>query len=107
MNRYLAQLTLPDGTKFEDPPGLKPEFTNLSSVVTQAIPIVFSIAGILLLAYLVWGGFDYLTSMGEPEKAEQGKAKITNALIGFIIIFAAYWLVQIVDYIFGLRVYTG
>ncbi len=81
-------------------------FTNLASIVTNALPIVFSVAGIILLLYLLWGGFDYLTSMGDPKKAESGRNKITNAVIGFIIIFAAFWLVQIIDYIFKLKVYT-
>lgn len=105
----LAQnLNLPGGQTITGPlnqPG-KPQFTNLASIVTNALPIVFSIAGIILLLYLLWGGFDYLTSMGDPKKAESGRGKITNAIIGFIIIFAAFWLVQLIDYIFKLKVYT-
>lgn len=100
-------LKLPDGTVIENPPGFNPEFTDLASVVTVALgKLIFPIAGIILLAYLVWGGFDYLTSMGDPKKAEAGKQKITAAIIGFIIIFVSYWIVQIVDYIFGLEIYT-
>lgn len=82
------------------------EFTNLASVVTAALPLVFSIAGIFLLAYLVWGGFDFLTSMGDPKKAEAGKNKITSALIGILIIISAYWIVQLVDKLFQLKIYN-
>lgn len=81
-------------------------FTNLSSIITIALPLVFGIAGLFLFLYLLWGGFDYLTSMGDPKKAEAGKNKITNAIIGFVIIFASYWIVQLVDYIFKLGIYT-
>lgn len=88
------------------PTGLKAEFTNLSSLITNFLPYLFSISGIILFAYLVWGGFNYLTSMGDPKKAEAGKGRITNAIIGFIIIFAAYWMVQIADVIFKLGVYN-
>jgi hypothetical protein len=87
-----------------DPTGNK--FTNLASIVSAALPLIYAIAGLLLFAYLVWGGFNYLTSMGDPKKAESGKGKITNAIIGFVIIFVAYWLVQIVDYIFRLGIYS-
>jgi len=72
-------------------------------LVNKAQDIFFSIAGILLLAYLIWGGFDYLTSMGDPKKAEAGRTKITNAIIGFFIIFTAYWIVQLVAFVFGLQ----
>jgi len=82
------------------------QFTNLASVVTRAIPIVFSLAGIFLLVFLIWGGLDYMLSMGDPKKAETGKNKITSALIGFIIIFVSYWIVQLIDYIFKIGIYS-
>lgn len=104
----LAQNLKISGAVIEGPlnkPG-KPQFNNLSDLLTQALPLIFPIAGIILFAYLVWGGFDYLTSMGDPKKAEAGRAKITNAVIGFIIIFASYWIVQIVDYLFKIGIYS-
>lgn len=86
---------------------LPAEFTDLASVVTIALKkLIFPVAGVILFAYLVWGGFDYLTSMGDPKKAEVGKNKITNAIVGFVIIFVAYWIVQIIDYVLGLKIYT-
>lgn len=111
MPRQLAQvIKLPDGTEIIGPLPTLPsggyKFTNLASVVNQAIPLMFSIAGIILLLYLVWGGFGYLISMGDVKKAETAKKKLTNAVIGFVIIFVAYWLVQIADYIFKLGIYT-
>lgn len=65
--------------------------------------IVFFLAGFALLLYLVFGGFELMTSAGNPDKAAGGKAKITNALIGFAIVFAAYWIVQIVGTVLGLE----
>lgn len=81
------------------------KFKTLSSLVTVALPYLFAIAGLILFAYLVWGGFDYLTSLGDPKKAEAGKNKITYAVLGFIIIFATYWLVQIISRLFNLGIY--
>lgn len=78
----------------------KVEFASLASVVTKALSYLFPIAGLFLFMYLVWGGFNYLLSMGDPKKAEAGKNKITSAIIGFLLIFAAYWLVQLLVYIF-------
>lgn len=103
----LAQeIILPGGQKIIGPLRVG-KFPNLASVVTQALDkLVFPIAGIILFLYLIWGGFDYLTSMGDPKKAEAGKNKITSAIIGFVIIFAAFWIVQILDYVLKLKVYT-
>lgn len=105
MSIQLAQnIQLPDGKTISGPlPAGK--FPNLASVVSNALPFIFPIAGVLLLLYLVWGGFDYLTSMGDAKKAEAAKGKLTNAVIGFLIIFFAYWIVQILDNVFRLGVY--
>ena len=105
--KLLAQnkITLPGtNTTIEGPVGLKTEFTDLSSVVTAALPYLFAIAGIILFAFIVWGGFDYLTAMGDPKKAEAGKNKITSAVVGFILIFAAFWIYQLVSYLFKLGI---
>ena len=100
----LAQhLILPGGQDIQGPLKDSKNFTNLASVVNNAIPVVFSIAGILLLLYLIWGGFDFLTSMGDPKKADSARGKITNALLGFLLIFAAYWIVQIINFVFKLN----
>ncbi|MBI2617617.1 hypothetical protein HYW55_05790 [Candidatus Gottesmanbacteria bacterium] len=80
-------------------------FTDLASFVTNLLPYIFPISGVFLLFYLIWGGFSYLTSMGDPKKAAAGQAKITNAILGFLLIFVAFLIVQIVDYLFGLNLY--
>jgi hypothetical protein len=77
-----------------------------ASIFNNARPLFFAIVGILLFVYFCWGGFDFLTSMGDAKKAESGKSKITHAIIGFVIIFAAYWILQITDAIFGFGVYS-
>lgn len=98
----LLALKLPDGTNIDNPPGFRVEFTSLASIVNVAIPYIMAIAGVILLGVLIWGGFDYLTSGGDPKKADAGKNKITSAIIGFVIIFAAYWILQIIDFVFKL-----
>lgn len=106
---YLAnsnQITLPcDGGNctINGPADLDPKFTNIASLVSNALPLIFSIAGVILLAMLLWGGFDYLTAMGDPKKAEAARGKITNAILGFFLIFAAYWITQIIIFLFRLN----
>lgn len=108
----IAQILKISGNQLEGPlPTLQgsttgtTKFPTLASVINQAMPLLFSIAGILLFLYLVWGGFNFLTSMGDPKKAEMGKHKITSAVIGIVILFAAYWVVQLTDIFFGFGIY--
>jgi hypothetical protein len=63
---------------------------------------IFYAAGIALLIYLILGGFQLMLSRGDPKAIEGGKGKITNAIIGFVIIFASYWLVKLLGRVFGI-----
>jgi hypothetical protein len=92
-----------DFDKLNQAVGLKPNLTNLGTIISTVIPYLFGAAGLLLLLYLVWGGFSYMLSGGDPKGTESAKQKITNALVGFTIVFVAYWLVQILGTILGIR----
>ncbi len=44
-----------------------------------------------------------MLAVGNEEGVREGKAKITNAIIGFVIIFVSYWIVQILEIILGVN----
>jgi len=79
--------------------GLKP-----AEIVNKIIPFVFVIAGIILFAMLIAGGFSIFVSAGNPEKVKKGQSMLTNALVGFLIIFAAYWIIQLLEFSLGIQV---
>ncbi|OGM55857.1 hypothetical protein A3F62_05580 [Candidatus Woesebacteria bacterium RIFCSPHIGHO2_12_FULL_44_11] len=80
---------------------------KLSQVFSVGLIYIFVIAGVLLLLYLLSGGFKLMTSAGDPKKIEGGKKIIMNAIIGFVIIFVAYWLVQALGLILNLPGISG
>lgn len=82
--------------------GRIPELTTLGVILTALLPIFYGLAGIGLLIFLIYSGFSFLTSSGDPKKMEAAKGQITAAVLGFILIIAAFWITQIVNYIFGL-----
>ena len=82
------------------------ESPTTGSIINILVSLLFSIAGLLLLLYLIYGGFMFLTSGGDPNKAQVAKGIITTALIGFIIIFTSYWIVQIAGRVLGLQEIT-
>lgn len=86
------------------PAGSLPARANLTiaDIISILLPYLFILAGLMLFIYLILGGFQLMTSSGDPKKTEAAKGKITSAVIGFIIIFISFWLVQILQTIFGL-----
>ncbi|EKD67039.1 MAG: hypothetical protein ACD_48C00626G0003 [uncultured bacterium] len=98
----LAQLTIPGSTEpIPYPTGFK--FTNTASVVTGITNYVYVISGIVLLVVILSAGFTLLTSAGDAKAMEKGKKGLTNGIVGFVIIFVAYWLVQIAGIVFGIE----
>ncbi len=84
---------LPNPTAYPD---------NISDIISTALKLIFPAAGVLLLFYLIMGGFSLMTSGGDPKGMQAAKGQISSALIGFVIVFAAYWIVQIIGIILGL-----
>jgi TRAP-type C4-dicarboxylate transport system permease small subunit len=69
-------------------------FGSIQEVITTIIRIAFAAAGLIAGAYLIVGGYRYMTSSGNQEAAEGAKATIVNSIIGLIIIFASFLIVN-------------
>lgn len=78
---------------------------TIGGIISAILPYIFVIAGLVLFVFLIMGGFELLTSAGNPESAKKAQDKITSALVGFIIIFLAYWLAQALEIIFGIKIF--
>jgi len=78
---------------------------NLADIINLLIPFIFVIAGLILLFMFIFGGFTIFTSAGNPEKIKQGQGTLTSALIGFLVIFVAYWIIQILELTFNLTIF--
>ena len=84
--------------------GLKAGNDTLGGIVGNILPYLLTIAGLILFGMLVAGGFTMLAGAADKESQEKGKQQITSALIGFIIIFLAYWIAQILQVIFKINI---
>lgn len=60
---------------------------GLGNLIAFGINTFILIAGLSLLIYLLWGAFDWISSSGEKEKLTKAQNKITNAVIGMVLIF--------------------
>ena len=76
---------------------------TIADIVNAAVPYVFTFAGLLLLIYLIYGGYGLMTSGGDPKKTAAAREKITYALVGFLVVFTAFWVTQILARILGLE----
>jgi len=88
-------------------PGEGGAFSNLTeftfgSLVSFAINAVMIIAAILFFFMLVFGGIRWITSGGDKAGTESARSQVTAALIGLVIVFSAFVIVQLLLNAFGI-----
>jgi hypothetical protein len=61
------------------------------------LTVVLGLAGIGLFIMLLLGGFQFITSGGDPKGVEQAKHTLTYAIGGVVLIAAGYLIIQIIQ----------
>ncbi|MDO8511668.1 MAG: pilin [bacterium] len=69
---------------------------DLPTAIMVIVNYVLIIVGVLALAFLVYGGFLYITSHGDTQQVDKAKTTIINAVIGIVVIGIAAALVNFV-----------
>lgn len=59
--------------------------TFIWRIVLNVIEIGMQLIAYLALFFVMYGGFQYLTSSGNPDQASKGRSTILNAIIGLVI----------------------
>ncbi|MBI5765657.1 hypothetical protein HZA71_00310 [Candidatus Falkowbacteria bacterium] len=70
--------------------------TPLKETINSIIKVILGFLGILAVIIILWGGFTWMTAMGDEKKVETAKKLIIAGIIGIIIILAAYAIAQFV-----------
>ncbi len=100
----LAQATAPVniGTKFGSPFGTT---STAGDLVQLIVRLGFIISGIFILFFIVFAGFSIIQGAGSnnPEAAKKGQQAASAAAIGFAVVFAAYWIVRLIEIVTGAR----
>ncbi|MBI5135092.1 hypothetical protein HZA86_02565 [Candidatus Uhrbacteria bacterium] len=70
--------------------------SNLWEIAYRIIRTFFFLLGLIFLGMMLYGGYNWMTAMGEEEKVEIAKKTITSSIIGIAIIIASYAIVTFV-----------
>lgn len=72
-----------------------------TGVFLQNIFILVLVAAVVLcLIFLIYGGIKWILSQGEKEGVEKAKGTIISALLGLVIVFLSFFIVEIVAHLF-------
>lgn len=77
-----------------DPALLGLEETSISAVIISGVNWLLSLVAVVALAVLVWGGFSYITSLGDEKKTAAAKKMILFAIIGVLVVGASFLIIS-------------
>ncbi|MCK4554679.1 hypothetical protein KAU19_07025 [Candidatus Parcubacteria bacterium] len=106
----LATVNYSLADKFIDPAEIKSQVSNFSgagganfdtnatigSVVAAAIKGFIALLGVIFVVLIILAGYKWMNAGGEEEKVREAKDTIRHAIIGLIIIIAAYAITEFV-----------
>lgn len=69
---------------------------SLLGRVNIIINVALGVIGVVAVVMIIYGGFVYMTSRGDPEKVKKGKSTIMYGIIGLIISLLAFAIVNFV-----------
>ena len=75
---------------------------DLAGLLSKLIGVGIVFAGVVAFVFLIFGALRWITSAGNKEQLTTAQNTITNALVGLVIIFAAWAILSLVKYFFGL-----
>jgi hypothetical protein len=78
---------------------------NIGQLVGFAIGVAFVVAILIALVFLVLGGIKWITSGGDKSGVEAARNQIIAAVVGLIIVFLAFFILNLVLSFFGLTLF--
>jgi hypothetical protein len=84
------------------PSALGGDFSSSGAALFQTgVSWLLYVATALAILMLMWGGIQWITSAGDPEKVASARKKLTFAVIGLVISVGAFFLVRVIVTVLG------
>lgn len=77
---------------------------TLPQLVQSLLGIAFVLAVITAIGFFIFGGITWISSGGDKGKMEQARSAITGALVGLVIVFCAWAIIQLIQAFFGVSI---
>jgi type IV secretory pathway VirB2 component (pilin) len=69
---------------------------TLEQIIGRVIKVLLSLSGTLALVMIIVAGFRWMTAQGEVDQVKKAKATLTWSIIGLIVAFSSYAMVDFI-----------
>lgn len=81
--------------------------TSFFSIFIPKLITLAIIIGILIFFFImIMGAIQWISSGGDKTALEEAKKKITNAIIGIVILFSVFAILKLIENFFGISILT-
>lgn len=78
--------------------------TTFGGFLSGILEFVMVIAALMVLLYLIWGAIEWITSAGDKGKTQKARDKMTNAVIGIIVLASVVAIFSMIQRFLGINV---
>ena len=105
MKQLLAQEKITNPA-FKDSPleGIATGKAFFQELVPNLVGLAFVVGVLIFFFVMATGAIGWITSGGDKATLESARGKITNALVGIIVLFALFALLGVIEDFFGINI---
>ncbi len=80
-----------------------PTIRGIEVIVARVLQLAMDLVVFIMFAYLVYGGFLWLTAGSDDQKVSQAKKTITYSILGLVILIGGFILLRAIEAITGVQ----
>jgi hypothetical protein len=70
-------------------------------IIQNIVLAALAFSGLVALVLIIYSGITYITSHGDPQKVEGAKKTLTWAIVGLVVIFLSFFVVNLISQVTG------
>ena len=80
-------------------------FLNLGQLLSNLLALIFFFASLLAFIFILIGGIQWITAGGDKIAAQSARDRITAAVVGLLIVVAAFAITTILNAVLGINLF--
>jgi len=76
---------------------------NIANTISAIINLAIVVGALVFFGMIVVGAIEWISSGGDKQKLESARGRITNALVGVIVLFASFAIVKLIGFFFHIE----
>ncbi len=73
----------------------------LPALFQNIITALLTFAGVVAIFLIIFSGYKFITSGGDPKAVEEARKTLTYAIIGLLVILFSFFILNLISYVTG------